>query len=75
MKMNKKTALYPGTFDPITFGHLDIIKRASKIVDHIYVGVANNKEKKCLFSLKDRIDIVKKTISSLPKQIKTKLKL
>ena len=45
MKMNKKTALYPGTFDPITFGHLDIIKRASKIVDHIYVGVANNKEK------------------------------
>ena len=73
--MNKKTALYPGTFDPITFGHLDIIKRASKIVDYIYVGVANNKEKKCLFSLKDRIDIVKKTISSLPKQTKDKIKV
>jgi pantetheine-phosphate adenylyltransferase len=39
--MNKKTALYPGTFDPITFGHLDIIKRASKIVDHIYVERQN----------------------------------
>lgn len=73
--MNKKIALYPGTFDPITFGHLDIIKRATKIVDVLYVGIANNNEKKCLFNLKDRIDIVKKTINSLPKSIKNKIKV
>ncbi|MCI5054010.1 MAG: pantetheine-phosphate adenylyltransferase [Pelagibacteraceae bacterium] len=73
--MNKKIALYPGTFDPITFGHLDIIKRATKIVDVLYVGIATNNEKKCLFNLKDRIDIVKKTINSLPKSIKNKIKV
>ena len=49
--MTKKIALYPGTYDPLTFGHLDIIKRATKIVDLLYVAVANNKNKKCLFSL------------------------
>ena len=49
--MTKKIALYPGTYDPLTFGHLDIIKRATKIIDLLYVAVANNKDKKCLFSL------------------------
>jgi pantetheine-phosphate adenylyltransferase len=73
--MSKKTALYPGTFDPITFGHLDIIKRATKIVDTLYVAIATNNEKKCLFNLKERMDIVKKTINSLPKTIKNKIKV
>ncbi len=73
--MSKKTALYPGTFDPITFGHLDIIKRATKIVDTLYVAIATNNEKKCLFNLKDRMDIVKKTINSLPKTIKNKIRV
>jgi len=73
--MNKKIALYPGTFDPITFGHLDIIKRATKIVDVLYVGIATNNEKKCLFNLKDRTDIVKKTINSISKSIKNKIKV
>jgi len=73
--MSKKTALYPGTFDPITFGHLDIIKRATKIVDTLYVAIATNNEKKCLFNLKDRMDIVKKTINSLPKSIKNKIRV
>jgi len=73
--MSKKTALYPGTFDPITFGHLDIIKRATKIVDTLYVAIATNNEKKCLFNLKERIDIVKKTINALPKNIKNKIKV
>jgi len=73
--MNKKIALYPGTFDPITLGHVDIIKRATKIVDTLHVSVANNIEKKCLFSLKDRMDIVTKTIQSFPKSIKDKIKV
>ena len=73
--MNKRIALYPGTFDPITFGHLDIIKRATKIVDELHVAIANNNEKKCLFNLKERNDIVKKTINALPKNIKNKIKV
>ena len=73
--MSKKIALYPGTFDPITFGHLDIIKRATKIVDMLYVAIANNNQKKCLFSSKDRIEIVKKSISTLPKSVKQKIKV
>ena len=73
--MNKKIALYPGTFDPITLGHVDIIKRATKIVDTLHVSVANNIEKKCLFSLKDRMDIVTQTIRSFPKSIKDKIKV
>ena len=73
--MSKKIALYPGTFDPITFGHLDIIKRAAKIVDLLYVAIANNNQKKCLFSSKDRIEIVKKSISTLPKSVKQKIKV
>ena len=73
--MNKRIALYPGPFDPITFGHLDIIKRATKIVDELHVAIATNNEKKCLFNLKERIDIVKKTINALPKNIKNKIKV
>ena len=73
--MNKRIALYPGTFDPITFGHLDIIKRATKIVDELHVAIANNNEKKCLSNFKERIDIVKKTINALPKNIKNKIKV
>ena len=73
--MSKKTALYPGTFDPITFGHLDIIKRATKIIDTLYVAIATNNEKKCLFNLKERMDIVKKTINTLPKTVKNKIKV
>ena len=44
-----KIALYPGTFDPITYGHLDIIKRSTDFVDKLYIGIANNRKKKVLF--------------------------
>ena len=46
----KKRAVYPGTFDPITLGHIDIIKRASKLVDELIVGVLNNNSKTPLFT-------------------------
>ena len=58
----KKTALYPGTFDPITKGHMDIITRALSIFDNLVLGVALNPTKKPLFSFEERIDLVKKVI-------------
>jgi len=61
----KKTALYPGTFDPITKGHLDIIKRALKLFDTVIVAVANNAEKKPMFSCECRKEMVKKACSKL----------
>ncbi len=60
----KKIGLYPGTFDPITLGHLDIIKRAARVVDTLYVGIANNINKQTLFSASERVEIVQKTLSS-----------
>ena len=59
-----KVVIYPGTFDPITLGHLDIIKRAARVVDTLYVGIANNKNKQTLFSASERVEIVQKTLSS-----------
>ena len=53
-----KIALYPGTFDPITYGHLDIIKRSTDIVDKLYIGIANNRKKKVLFNIKYRKTII-----------------
>ena len=62
--MNRK-AIYPGTFDPVTYGHIDIIERASRIYDKVFVGVAHNKNKKPLFSVKERVDMLKKSVSHL----------
>jgi pantetheine-phosphate adenylyltransferase len=56
----KRTGLYPGTFDPPTLGHLDIIKRAVKLVDHLVIGVSTNPSKSPLFTLKERIAMVKR---------------
>ena len=69
----KKIGLYPGTFDPITLGHLDIIKRAARVVDTLYVGIANNKNKQTLFSASERVEIVQKTLSSTFKNKKIKV--
>ena len=52
-------AIYPGSFDPITFGHLDIIKRASKLCDELIIGVLNNKQKNPLFSIDERVNMIK----------------
>lgn len=55
-----KTAVYPGSFDPITNGHLDIIKRASKIFDKLYVSILTNSAKTSAFSLEERLDMIRR---------------
>ena len=57
-----KVAIYPGTFDPITYGHIDVIKKALKLFDTIIVGVSNVSSKNYLFSSEERIDIVKEAL-------------
>ena len=53
-----RTGLYPGTFDPVTLGHTDIIRRASKLVDRLVIGIAVNRDKGPLFSLAERVDLI-----------------
>ncbi len=60
-----KIAIYPGTFDPITLGHLDIIKRASNLFDHLIVAVAKDSAKNPLFNLDERINLVSEEIKNL----------
>lgn len=64
--MNGKTAIYPGTFDPITNGHLSIIDRAMTIFDRLIIAILNNPQKKPLFSLKERIGMIKKSLNGAP---------
>ena len=61
-----KRAIYPGSFDPCTLGHLDIIKRASKMVDELVVGVLINKAKTPLFSTEYRVSMLKEVVRDLP---------
>ena len=57
-----KVAIYPGTFDPITFGHIDLIKKSLKLFEKIIVAVSDGQNKKCLFDANERIEIVKKAL-------------
>lgn len=59
-------AIYPGSFDPVTLGHLDIIKRASKIFDELIVGVLNNNSKSPLFSVEKRVRMLNDVVKDLP---------
>ena len=59
-----KVAIYPGTFDPITYGHIDVIKKSLRLFDKIIVGVSDGKNKKYLFNVDERIQIVKKALFS-----------
>ena len=55
-------AIYPGSFDPITYGHLDIIRRASEVFDEVIVLIMNNDEKKGTFDMQERLDMVENVI-------------
>lgn len=61
-----KKAIYPGSFDPLTLGHLDIIERSARIVNELVVGVLNNSAKNSLFSLDERVSMIKEMTDSMP---------
>lgn len=66
MVIDMTRAIYPGSFDPVTLGHLDIIQRASKIVDELIVGVLNNNSKTPLFSVENRVKMLKEVVKDIP---------
>ncbi len=61
-----KAAIYPGSFDPVTYGHLDVIKRAARIFDELTVSVLNNKLKTPLFSVEERVKILQEAVKDIP---------
>ena len=71
----KKNAIYPGTFDPITYGHIDVIKKALNIVDTVIVAISDVNNKNYLFNSDERIEIIKKALFSDLKLNKSKIKI
>ena len=69
----KKIGLYPGTFDPITYGHIDVIKKSLKIVDKLVIAVSNDYIKNYLFSSEERVSIIKNSIYNDLKMSKKKI--
>ena len=70
-----KVAIYPGTFDPITFGHIDVIKKGLKLFDKVVVAVSDGENKDYLFSIEERIEIVRKALFSDLKLNKKKVEI
>ena len=70
-----KIGIYPGSFDPITYGHLDIIQRSLSVVDELVIAVSNNKSKNHLISIEDRLNLINQSISSLPEKDLLKIKV
>ena len=67
--MAQRIGVYPGTFDPITFGHLDIIRRAAHLVDQLVIGVTTNPSKEPMFAVAERMDMVRREIADIPGDI------
>ncbi len=65
-KRNMRIAIYPGSFDPVTLGHLDIIRRASGLFDRLIVAVMHNQNKKPMFSVEERMEMLRRTTAGLP---------
>jgi pantetheine-phosphate adenylyltransferase len=68
-KEMEKVAIYPGSFDPITYGHIDIVERALEIFDKVIVAIANNSEKRSLFTIEERLEMVKTLFKDNPNVI------
>ena len=64
-KHKTRKAIYPGTFDPITYGHLDVIERSAELFDHVIIAIAESSSKKTLFSVKERIDMIREISKNL----------
>lgn len=64
--MPNRVAIYPGSFDPPTYGHLDLIHRAKKLFEHLIVAVAHNREKECLFSVQERVEMLSIVTKGIP---------
>ncbi|HKJ44898.1 MAG TPA: pantetheine-phosphate adenylyltransferase [Balneolales bacterium] len=58
----KLTALYPGSFDPMTYGHIDILERATRMFDKVVVAVADNRSKDCVFTVQERLDLIRECV-------------
>ena len=70
-----KIGIYPGSFDPITFGHLDIIQRSLNVVDKLIVAVSDNKSKKHFINIDDRLNLIESTIKDLPFEDQKKISI
>lgn len=64
---HSRIAIYPGSFDPITYGHLDIIQRGLKIFKHVIIAVARNSQKNSLFTIDERVDLIKTVLKDEPR--------
>jgi len=73
--MSQKIGIYPGTFDPITYGHIDVIRRALKIVDKLIIAIAKDTNKEYFFSSEERVELMKESLFNDIKLKKIKIKI
>jgi pantetheine-phosphate adenylyltransferase len=66
MAVKERVGVYPGTFDPITLGHLDIVRRAAHLVDRLVIGVTTNPSKEPMFSVAERMEMVRREVADIP---------
>ena len=66
MALNKRVAIYPGTFDPMTRGHEDLVRRAARLFDHVIVGIAESRSKRPFFTLDERVDMAREVCAPYP---------